>query len=466
MVECPSCKAENEVDVGLCAACGNPMTVHATRTVIDRRYVIERELGRGSMGVVLLGRDIALGRQVAVKLLSPDFSKTPKLLLRFQQEAACLAQVRSDHVVQVYSFGAHEGSFFFAMEYIRGEDLEKIIDAHNERKERVAWIRALTVLSRVASGLDRVHGRGVVHRDVKPANIVIEEETGRPVLVDFGLALDPAAMTEVRKLSAGTPAYMAPEQTRGIPGTDLRRADQYSLACTAFELLSGSLPYNAANAREVAFMHAVEPTPSLSTHVPELHPLDSVLHRALSKNPQERFDSCELFTQALATAATTITAELPRYSAAATATQQVVNPGAIRVLVVDNDPMFLRLVTRAAQIAMFRSNVHIDSAGSGNIALSKLREAPDLLLLDYDMPGLNGLETLARIRALPRGGHTHVMVISGHAGESERWRFSVLGVRDFLAKPAEFTALVSAIVRVAAQAGWSASDGIEAEEDR
>lgn len=462
MLQCPNCQSTSEVDVGLCAVCGNPLSAASTRTVIDRRYVIERELGRGSMGVVLLGRDVALGRQVAVKLLSPDFSRTPKLLLRFQQEAACLAQVRSDHVVQVYAFGAHEGSFFFAMEYIRGEDLERIIDAHNARKERVGWVRALTVLSRVASGLDRVHARGVIHRDVKPANIVIEEETGRPVLVDFGLALDPSGASEHRKLSAGTPAYMAPEQTRGIPGTDLRNADQYSLACTAFELLTGELPFFAENAREVAFMHAIDPPPRLSKFVPELVPLDSVIQKAMAKNPQERFASCEEFTSALSSAAMTITTDAPRY--AVTPPPQSLSPGAIRVMVIDNDPVFLRLATRAVQIAMFRSNVHIESESSGLAALGKLHVAPDLLLLDYDMPGLNGLQTLARVRALPNGDRTQVMVVSGLTGESERWRFSVLGVRDFLQKPAEFTDLVSSIVRVAAQAGWAASDAIDGDD--
>jgi serine/threonine-protein kinase len=417
------------------------------------------------MGVVLLGRDVALGRPVAVKLLSPDFSRTPKVLLRFQQEAACLAQVRSDHVVQVYAFGAHDGSFFFAMEYIRGENLEQIIDAHNARKERVSWVRAVTIVSRVASGIDKIHARGVIHRDVKPANIVIEEETGRPVLVDFGLAIDPSVIAEHRKLSAGTPAYMAPEQTRGVPGTDLRNADQYSLGCTAYELLTGHLPYFAETAREVAFMHAVDPPPLVSQHVPELAALDGVIQKALAKKPADRFENCEAFAQALATAATTITAETPRLQAPPAA-QSAVSHGAVRIMVVDNDPVFLRLATRAVQIAMFRSNVHIDAEPSGTAALNKLHVAPDLLLLDYDMPGLNGLQTLARIRALPHGERTHVIVVSGHTGESERWRFSVLGVREFLQKPTEFTDIVSSIVRVSAQAGWAAADVNEGEDEQ
>jgi len=150
--------------------------------------VVEAQLGKGAMGVVLRVRDIGLDRDVALKLIAPPFIADPSAATRFRREAAALAAIRNEHVVQVYSFGPHEGSFFFAMEYVRGPTLEALMRQHADHGAFVPLHRALTILLQVASGLDAAHHAGIVHRDVKPSNIVIEEHTGRPVLVDFGLA--------------------------------------------------------------------------------------------------------------------------------------------------------------------------------------------------------------------------------------------------------------------------------------
>lgn len=432
-------------------------------TLVDERYVVESVLGKGGMGHVYRARDKWLKRPVALKVIDPLRGGADPTE-RLREEAAALASLRSDNVVQVYAFGLHKEACYFAMEFVNGPTLEAVIQAYRERHLTVPIFRAVTVLTSVASGLAKVHGAGVVHRDVKPANIVIEDDTGRPVLIDFGLAGVMDRGEGGRSAFGGTPSYMAPEQCLGQDSVT-PQTDVYALGCTAFELLTGRLPFTAPSVPEVLVAHCSKAPPVLSSLRPDLVAFDDVIARALAKDPADRFGSMlELagaFEEARAdwrrTAAPSASVSLaepeePRPDSDTTPT----GGRPVNVLVVDDDDAFRKFAGRAAQLGMFGAHVTIRLASSGASALASAeRDMPDLVLLDFDMPKLNGVETLSRLRALPDGGRARVVVISARAGEQEQWQFSVLGVRDFLAKPVHLESLVKKIADIAERSGWT-----------
>ncbi|MDI3288932.1 protein kinase [Polyangium sp. 15x6] len=428
-------------------------------SLVAGTYRVERELGRGGMGIVYRARDTWLDRTVALKLIVPTWDDA-LAEQKLQQEAKALATLRDQNVVQVYAFGRHGRSYFFAMEYVEGRSLEAILDDYRQRKIDLPQHRAITILSRIADGLDAAHARGIVHRDVKPGNIVIEEDTGRPVLIDFGLAqqsTDPNPET-----IEGTPIYMAPEQaglgTDGIPVGPW--SDIYALGCVAFELLTGRTPYLERNIVHLLGAHQRAPVPLASSVRPELAPFDAVLSRALAKHPVDRYPSCVTFARDLVRAGTPKAAATPSIQPAPLSTrmpgENIVRP--IRVLAVDDDPAFGKFAAKAAELALKGRAVRIRVARSGQDALEAAREEPpDLVLLDLDMPDLDGVDTLSHLRALPRGDHARVVVLSGRVGPQERWKFAVLGVREFVAKPIDLRRLVDTIDGIVERAGWGAA---------
>jgi serine/threonine-protein kinase len=425
----------------------------ATITV-DGRYSVEGELGRGGMGVVYLAKDAWLSRPVALKLIAPRWSSDPQITAGFHQEAVALAAIRSQHVVQVYAFGRHEGSYFFAMEYVAGRSLGQLLIEYARHGDAIPLHRALTILNRIAEGLGCVHAASLVHRDVKPDNIVIEEGTGRPVLVDFGLAAPSDASGELA-LVGGSPLFMAPEQVQGsVKGAGVSpQSDVYSLACTAFVMLSGSLPFRGEFAAEVLEKHLYTPAPAISSVRPDLAPFDPVFARALAKDPAERYSSCMELVRALEAANGALSEGEPATRSARPAPSD--RGAALRVLVVDDDPIFRKFATRAVQLAFYGETVRIECAATGAEALTRAeRDAPDLVLLDFDMPGLDGVDTLSRLRSLPRGDKVRVVVLSGRVGEEDNWRFSILGVTDFVSKPVDLESLIDTIGAVAERAGW------------
>ena len=417
--------------------------------VYDGRYIVERELGRGGMGVVYLARDLGLDRPVALKVLRPQFS-SPEYQERLRAEARALASVRNPHVVQVYAFGNQGENTFIVMEFVKGRSLDEIIARHAEHSIHVPLLRATTILEQIASGLSAVHEAGLVHRDVKPLNIIIEEDTGRPVLVDFGLA----ARAQAATTHGGSPQYMAPEQTHGEYSA---RSDVYAFGCTAFELLTGQLPFSGTDSSEQLVKHHYAPPPLASSIRAELSPFDNVIARALAKDPVDRFADCRAFASELRTATDTWRENDPSLyrRVSPSSYPPVYSDDVVRVLVVDDDAAFRRFAEQAAKLALYRVNTEIMSVGSGQSAIDSVRaHRPNLLLLDYEMPGLRGVDTLSAIRALPGGDTIRVVVVSGRAGPEERWRFSVLGVNDFVTKPVDLRAFVDVLAGVATRAGW------------
>ena len=260
------------------------------------RYTLERELGRGGMGVVFLARDSALDRPVALKLLPPYLAAQPELRQRFVQEARVVARLSHPNIVTVYAAEQLGDLVYFAMAYIRGETLTQRV----ERAGPIPPAQATRMLQELAWGLGYAHANGVVHRDVKPDNILIEQASGRAMLADFGVAYaaDASRQTGAGQL-IGTPHYVSPEQAYGNPLDG--RSDLYSLGASAFFALTGRTLFDAPSPYAVITKHLNEPPPSLTTVRPDLpRQLAMAVDRCLAKDPAERFPSGEALAEALA----------------------------------------------------------------------------------------------------------------------------------------------------------------------
>ena len=243
-------------------------------------YLLEQEIGRGGMGVVYRAHDVALERSVALKLLSPGLAEDRDFRERFLVESRLAASLEHPNVVPIHDAGEADGQLYLAMRYVEGTDLKRLL--HEE--DPLSPARAIAICSQIADALDAAHARGLVHRDVKPSNVLLDEHE-HAYLADFGLTrrlADQAPGFEAG-LSLGTPAYVAPEQIEGkeVDG----RADQYSLACLLHECLTGEPPFPRGSEAATLFAHLEEQPPAPPG-------LESVLPKALAKDPEERYASC------------------------------------------------------------------------------------------------------------------------------------------------------------------------------
>ncbi|MET9328338.1 serine/threonine-protein kinase [Tsukamurella sp. NPDC003166] len=261
-------------------------------------YVIERLLGAGGMGEVYVARHPRLPRSDALKVLLPQFAADPAFRARFEREADLAAGLVHPAIVRVYDRGEFDGHLWIAMELVDGEDLAHLV------RSRGSLDATLTarVVTEAAAALDAANSTGLVHRDVKPANILMST-TGRVLLSDFGIARMGAESSDLTGtgVTVGTLNYASPEQLRGLPLDG--RSDQYSLGCTAFQLLNGSAPYASTNAATVMAGHLGEPLPSVRTLRPGLPAaVDAALARATAKSPADRYPSSGAFAADLAEA--------------------------------------------------------------------------------------------------------------------------------------------------------------------
>ncbi|SPM27110.1 serine/threonine-protein kinase [Mycobacterium terramassiliense] len=263
-------------------------------------YTILRVLGSGGMGRVYLAAHPRLPREDALKVLPPEFTADPQYRERFEREAELAAGLSHPHIVAIHDRGEFEGQFWISMEYVAGTDVARLL------RERfpggMPVDEAMTIIAAVASALDYAHHRGLLHRDVKPANILVTDshDQGRRIyLADFGIArrVDDAAGLTSTTMAVGTAAYAAPEQLMAGPVDG--RADQYALACTAFHLLAGVPPYGGPNLAVVIGQQVSAPPPSIGARRPELAGLDPVFATAMAKAPSGRFGSCGEFAEAL-----------------------------------------------------------------------------------------------------------------------------------------------------------------------
>lgn len=271
-----------------------------TVTQLAGHYTIEREIGRGGMATVFLARDHRHERSVAVKVLNRDIAAALGTD-RFLQEIKTAARLTHPNIVPVHDSGERDGVVYYVMPLINGETLRARID----REKRMPLAEASRIISRIASALDFAHRHGVVHRDIKPENIILQE--GEPLILDFGIAkaITAAGGESLTRtgIAIGTPAYLSPEQASGESQLD-GKSDQYSLACTLYEMLAGNPPFTASSAQGTIAKRFSEPPPNLTQQVPGM-PQDTseIIIRALALEPGNRFASIVDFAAALAVSA-------------------------------------------------------------------------------------------------------------------------------------------------------------------
>jgi eukaryotic-like serine/threonine-protein kinase len=256
-------------------------------TVFSGRYALQRKLARGGMADVYLAEDTLLNRPVAVKVLFPEYARDDTFVERFRREAQAAARLTHGNIVAIYDWGAEYDTYFIVMEYVEGASLSEVIRRDGPLDAR----QAAEITARVAAALDFAHRNGVVHRDVKPGNIMISE-VGEVKVADFGIAQaltgpERASLTQTGAVM-GTATYFSPEQAQGRPVDP--RSDLYSLGCVLFEMLTGRPPYQGDSPVAIAYKHVQEPAPSLAGVTPavprQLAAIDQVLLRKL---PEERY---------------------------------------------------------------------------------------------------------------------------------------------------------------------------------
>jgi len=263
-------------------------------------YLIQRLLGTGGMGEVYLAQHPRLPRQDALKILSPTSTADTEFRARFIREAESAATLRHPHIVGVLDRGEYDGRLWISMDYVDGIDAGRLIK--ESYPSGMPEQDVSEIVTAVADALDFAHEHRLLHRDVKPENILVTASDGRRrrvLLTDFGIArrIDDVSNLTDDNVAVGTVSYMAPEQLRGqsLDG----RADQYALAATTFHLLTGAPPFHDANRAVVISHHLGTPPPRISNRRPDLAHLDDVLARALAKDPNERYPSCLDFAHAL-----------------------------------------------------------------------------------------------------------------------------------------------------------------------
>jgi serine/threonine-protein kinase len=258
-------------------------------------------LGRGGMGVVYQVTDMRLNRVAALKVIAPALSADPDFRRRFERESQLAASVRQENVVTIFQAGESDGLLFVTMELVNGSDLRELIT----QRGRLDLGTASAIVGQTAAALDAAHAAGLVHRDVKPANILIQGGAGplHVYLTDFGLTKRTSSQSGITKtgLFVGTIDYAAPEQIKGWPVD--ARADVYALGCVLFELVAGQPPFRRENEYATMYAHTSEPPPALSSVAAGISPaLDAAVARALAKEPGGRFPSAGDFARAVSAA--------------------------------------------------------------------------------------------------------------------------------------------------------------------
>ena len=277
------------------------LTIPLAEDAVFAGYTIVRLLGSGGMGEVYLAQHPRLPRLDALKVLRADVSANSEFFERFNREADLAAKLWHPHIVEIHDRGECEGRLWISMDYVDGTDAARMLRDHYPAGMPAS--DAIRIVTAVAEALDYAHARGLLHRDVKPANILLAElEDGerRILLSDFGVARDVEDISGLTatNMTVGTVAYAAPEQLMGLPIDG--RADQYSLAANAYHLLTGSTLFPSSNPAMVIGRHLNAPPPTVAERRPQLAPLDAVFAKALAKDPNERFPRCVDFAHALA----------------------------------------------------------------------------------------------------------------------------------------------------------------------
>ncbi|MBI1259509.1 MAG: protein kinase [Chloroflexi bacterium] len=259
-------------------------------------FLIQQALGQGGMARVYKGLDVSLKRPVAVKVIGEGLRQSDLYAQRFEREAQAVAALHHPNIVNIFYFGNQDGLYYLVMEYIDGTDLESVLHNYAEHHELMPYADVVRILEAMASALDYAHQQGVIHRDVKPSNIMVERN-GRPVLTDFGLALRVSEGTVGDTF--GTPHYISPEQAQNSANA-VPQSDLYSLGVVAYEMLAGTVPFDDPSPTALAMQHIMAAVPSPRLFNPKLsEAVERVLFKALAKEPDDRYANGVEFTAAL-----------------------------------------------------------------------------------------------------------------------------------------------------------------------
>ncbi len=378
------------------------------------------------MGVVYEARDRSLDRAVAVKApLLPQYARA------LRAEAQAMAALHHPNLVTIHAMGREGDLDFIVMERVVGMTLEDRVAEAWDSKRPVPIDEVLRVLAAITDALTAIHGAGAAHRDVKSANVML---CGRRVLlIDFGLVM-PEIAVQSGGLLAGTAGYLAPELIHDTvqPGRGAL-VDLYALGVVAFELLAGRRPYMGESTHEVLMAHVHRPVPdvaALRSDAPDA--LAALVRELLAKSPLDRPVSSEEVLWRL----DAIRAELPRVDGAAPR---------LTVLIVDDEPQVGALLERNLKWALPRLTVEVVTDPVEALARMK-RHAPDIALVDLNMPGMNGVELCMNLSALPARARPTLVAMSGQASEADVAVLRALGVKAFVPKDAGFVAAVCQVI--------------------
>ncbi|MDH3495685.1 MAG: protein kinase [Gemmatimonadota bacterium] len=276
----------------------NPLAERLAQ-VLEGAYELEREIGRGGMGVVFAARDLALRRRVAIKVLPPELAFRQEIKIRFMREAQTAARLSHPHIVPIHAVGDEGGLVYFVMGFVDGESL----GARLKRRRALPAEEVRRIMKETADALGMAHALGVVHRDIKPDNILLEGTRRRVMVTDFGIAkalseASPGTLTGTG-IAIGTPHYMSPEQAAGERDIDAR-SDLYALGVVAYEMATGELPFHAPTVPGILMKHISEPAPDIKrtqTDIPD--DLATAIMRCLEKDPNARWPTAESLRRAL-----------------------------------------------------------------------------------------------------------------------------------------------------------------------
>ncbi|MFN8529116.1 MAG: protein kinase [Anaerolineae bacterium] len=408
--------------------------------ILKHRYEIQDLLGEGSTAAVYKALDRKLGRIVALKVLLPHVKETTRK--RFFQEALAVAQLNHPNIMAIYDSDEDDGAQFLVVEYVQGDSLSKYIPSPPEK--------VVDLGRQIALALQYAHDRQIIHRDVKPANIMVTP-TGQVKIMDLGLALP----REAKRVTAdgmiiGTPAYLSPEQAQGM-ALD-HRTDIYSLGVVIYEMATGQLPFSTDDIPALLLQHVKQPPPPPRLHNNAISPqFEAVILKSLEKNPARRFQSMEALAAALAGSKLTTGEQMgsrnPTQPMRPAVLDQRIATQTVRVVLADDHTILRRALM--SMLAERDDVLVIGEASDGEAAVAKVLETnPDVLILDLNMPGKGGLDVLPDIRE--KAPNTKVLVLTGRDEDWYIMQALRAGAHGYILKSADEADLLDSIGKVVA----------------